>query len=618
MRVLLASGIWKAVTLGIATVSVLLSAAILHGMDTTAPPPLRNSLQALTLLVGLGWLAALVNLLRDTHLDCCRQPDSRHSQAIERADTDPRRPVQAATPTAGDDNTVPSTYVEFIGALSRQARQSLVSLTRLAAATGEKTGATEERAFIAGAHAQGVLAWLDTISEYTQLQTGKVSPARHPFSLRDTVDRAIDAVAPAAEEHGIELVVSVSQHLPDPLLGDAAKLEQVLKCLLENAVACAAAGTATLTLDKASEEPAIRLTLTLAATTLHPEVLAGAGDPLTGALNWERSEIRLRFAIARQLLRVMRGELSPAEETPEGACLKGFLPYSEQRDQYQPLHPYPALSGAAILVADSSETSRQALRRSLLEWGMQVTLAESTDMALNEARSAQARGAPFPVVLIDHSLPPAGGLELAETLLEEFGVETTRVILLLPHSQRQWLHEPLLPGVRAAVSKPIRSRELAAALLAALSPETHATPDPVKPRILIAEDDPVNRRIAQRLLERIGYETDIATTGREALAAVTVKPYALIFMDCTMPEMDGFEATRAIRRLPGPAAQIPIVALTANALAGDRQRCLDAGMDDYISKPFAYEDLRAAIARWVNVQSPRAINCETLSTIPKP
>lgn len=494
--------------------------------------------------------------------------------------------------------------LEFIASLGRHTRRPIASLLQLAGSVGERSGGSLAEAT---ASARNLLGWLDNISEFASLEITRPATVREPFSLRQVVDQAVCQVALASEKKGSDLGIAISLETPDLVLGDGPRVEQMLTYLLETAVACGDSGVISLRVSAPPAQPTglrVEFHLAVSGAGLPPAVMDYVSNPLCGSVNRGNSEIGLRLAIARQLARRMNGSLDLHNEPGNGTRIQLSLPLAVQLHDAAARTDLTALHGVSILVVESRAGSREALAETLRSWRMEVVTAPQTETALELLQQAAAGQRPFRILLIDAAAPPNGGLQLAEFVLDNPALHPVHAILVLPHSHRQWQNEPLLPGLRASVSKPLCERELTVALLDCLRTDQLPEPAPPSRRVLIAEDDAVNRRLAIRLVQRMGYEVDGVSDGSEAFDALQLRPYGLVLMDCIMPVMDGFQATTMIRQSPGSARNVPIIALTANALAGDRRRCLDAGMNDYMSKPFTYEDLRASIERWIDAANP--------------
>lgn len=494
-------------------------------------------------------------------------------------------------------------HLNYLGEMSRYARQPLASLLHLANALTPVANSRElENLRESAASARTVLARLDNAAEYVELETTLPTPTRVPFSLRDVIDSAIRQVAAQAEAKGIDLTSFPAARLVDAYVGEQDTLNEVLTRLLECSIRCADHGHIALNaypISSNAEESLVRFTVVDPGCGLPPGAEEYLNDPLCAPPKSLASDIVLGYSIARRLVERLGGtfELDPKP----GNTLRVSVTLRLQKQVGVPHEEESSPSLISVLVVDDTPGSRSVTVSLLKAWGYNPITATSDIEALREVRASAEMGTAIRIVLIDFSVPRRGGLDLAETLLEDPANAGMEVILMVPHSQRSCSGEPLLPRLRLVLPKPLSDRELLSAIktcCAAQAGEEQIPPPPEPLRLLLAEDDPVSRRVAVRLIRRMGHQLDDVANGQQALEKVTAQPYDLVFMDCEMPIMDGFTAARAIRELPGAAGQTPIVALTANALTGDRQRCLDAGMSDYISKPFTYEDLRAAVYRW--------------------
>jgi CheY-like chemotaxis protein len=268
------------------------------------------------------------------------------------------------------------------------------------------------------------------------------------------------------------------------------------------------------------------------------------------------------------------------------------------------------LQGVRVLCVDDHPTNRALLRAHLRKWEIEVEEAPNGDRALVRLREAAAANRPIALAIVDYFMPRMDGIALATQIRSDPTIADVSLVMLASYADRTRKAEARAAGIRHVLTKPVRRAQLLDTLLAALSPEPvetrkpapapRAAPTaPVHARILVAEDNPVNQQLARAMLLRLGYQTDVAGNGEEAVEAVMNLPYDLVLMDCQMPVMDGFEATRVIRDREGTVRHTTIVAVTANAMEGDRERCLTAGMDDYLAKPFRAGDLRRVLERWI-------------------
>jgi CheY-like chemotaxis protein len=279
-----------------------------------------------------------------------------------------------------------------------------------------------------------------------------------------------------------------------------------------------------------------------------------------------------------------------------------------------PALPLP-LPRLRLLIVDDHATSREILHQQVRAWGLSVRSVATGTQALERLRAAATRGEPYNLVLLDMQMPEMDGLELARIIKADPTLASTHLLLLTPASLHRDSREVQQAGIAQYLSKPVRPSRLYDCLAAfvGMRPEAPVTPQvaPAQPAmstelnkgcVLLAEDNPINREVALAMLAHLGYQADIAANGQEAVAALTQTPYDVVLMDCQMPEMDGFGATRAIRTHEATAqsGHTPIIALTAHATQEDRQQCLAAGMDDYLGKPFTLEQLRLALERWLH------------------
>jgi CheY-like chemotaxis protein len=274
-----------------------------------------------------------------------------------------------------------------------------------------------------------------------------------------------------------------------------------------------------------------------------------------------------------------------------------------------------------VLCVDDNATHRTILEQQLRAWGMQVDSAASGSSALARLQAAHDHGTPYTLALVDLQMPDMDGVELARLIKAEPELAMVRLIMLGVLGQRNHEHTAQCAGIAAYVTKPVRQSHLYDSIVTVLAASSAPQPATLLPpptvakapaatrlRVLLAEDNIVNQRVAVRLLERLGCRVDAVANGREAVAALARIAYALVFMDCQMPEMDGYDATAAIRaREHLTGSHIPIIAMTANAMPGDRERCLQAGMDDYVSKPVNAERLLEVLQKWtVPATTPQA------------
>jgi CheY-like chemotaxis protein len=327
----------------------------------------------------------------------------------------------------------------------------------------------------------------------------------------------------------------------------------------------------------------------------------------------------LGLAISRNLVELMHGSIG-VESTPGlGSTFWFEIPYPAQTDQTGESAP-AALHGVSMLAVDDSQAKLHVIGHYLRSWGVDCETTDSGEQALTRLRAAAQGGRPFAVAVLDMQMPEMDGPALARLIRADPEIAQTHLVLISSFSPSTEDHRA--EGFDACLGRPVRQSVLRDVLLDVLAGRTHGAPltldaeiatGPVRKesagttpecvrtagRILVAEDNPVNQKVALGMLRRLGFQGDIANNGREAVERAAAEPYVLILMDVQMPEMDGFEASRALRRSPPAGRHVPIIAMTANAMSGDRELCLAAGMDDYLAKPVKLDQLRATLDRWL-------------------
>jgi signal transduction histidine kinase/CheY-like chemotaxis protein len=475
--------------------------------------------------------------------------------------------------------------------------------------------------------AEGLLTIINDILDFSKIEAGQLQFEAQPFDLREPVEGCLGLMAERAHGKGLELAYLIGDDVPTHLVGDAGRLHQVLLNLVGNAVKFTERGEVVVRVARlalAGRRVRVRFTIRDTGPGLTAEQQARLFHPFVqadGSITRKYGGTGLGLAICRQLVGLMGGEIGVESEPNRGSTFwfTAEFPVPEAVPKVIPRRA--DLVGLRALVVDDNATNREVFARQLANWRVDCRTATDGDEALALVRAAGEAGTPFAFAVLDMQMPGLSGLELARILHADPATAGMKLILLTSmgqHLTRAQLDEA---GVGRCLVKPVRQTQLQEALIvllgtagghAAAPPVASAvvtdnTPPPVAElplRILVAEDNLVNQHVARRQLEKFGYRPDLVSDGGQAVAAACTAGYDVILMDCQMPEMDGFEATRRIRaweaecRAAGnPHPPIHIVAMTANAMQGDRELCLAAGMDDYVSKPVRHGDLAAALAR---------------------
>ena len=458
--------------------------------------------------------------------------------------------------------------------------------------------------------ADALLTIINDILDLSKIEAGKLVIERSDFDLCDTVESTVELLSDAAQSKGLDIGALLDSTIPPVLRGDAGRIRQVLTNLTANAVKFTASGAVIVhvTVDDEDESRIrARFSVTDTGIGIPADVIGSLFQPFAQA---DDSTTRrfggtgLGLALSKELVERMGGEIGVESTAGQGSTFWFSLPLEKSEGVVTPLAtPLETLHGVRALIVDDSETNRRIIRHNLDAWRMTSAEAATAEEALE-----RLRGESFDVAIVDMIMPHIDGLELSRRIKSDPAIAATHVILLTSMAGRVEKSRLESAGVDFCLTRPVKQSALFDAIAFALA-NKRAVPRSVAPvtqpsvrenaHVLVAEDNPVNQRVAVRQLQRFGIEPQIVSNGSEAVDALATRDYDLVFMDCQMPEMDGYEATAAVRAREGTARHTPIVAMTANALEGDRDRCIRAGMDDYLAKPVLESDLARVLARWL-------------------
>jgi signal transduction histidine kinase/DNA-binding response OmpR family regulator len=490
---------------------------------------------------------------------------------------------------------------------------------------------------------EALLSIINDILDFSKMEAGKMTIEPIPFDLAVAVEDVIELLGCRSAEKGLDLILRYCPETPRRVIGDPGRIRQILLNLAGNAIKFTKRGHVLITIeckDAQADPPVFHFSVEDTGIGIAPDKLPMLFDKFTQA---DTSTTRtyggtgLGLAISRQLAELMGGELTATSRLNKGSTFSFSLPLPLDHTEPEVRSYCASLRGARVLVVDDNPLNLRIVAEQLAGGEGEIVCVPSAAAALTALASAHQRGSDYHMAILDHLMPDMDGEMLGRQMKADPRFSSISLLMLTSSAQKSDRARFEAVGFAAYLTKPARAALLEEALLAMWSAivegrpltgmitrhslaeaRVHRPEEQVQkhdragssaPRVLVAEDNPVNQKLARRLLEKAGCQVDVSANGAEAVQMWCQFPYDLIFMDCQMPEMDGYEATAEIRRLEKLKAtysHTPIVALTANAMTGDREKCLAAGMDDFIAKPIPIDAVNRVIRRWTEAAAEQA------------
>jgi two-component system, sensor histidine kinase and response regulator len=515
---------------------------------------------------------------------------------------------------------------DFLAGMSHEIRTPMNGVMGMLGLLNETSLTERQRGFvqIAISSAEALLHIIDDILDFSKIEAGKLSITSVPFDLQCATQDVAEILATRVSAKGLELIIHYGPDVPRQVIGDPGRIRQILTNLVGNAVKFTTAGHVLISVEcENRQEHKAQFKFSVEDTGI------GISDVQQARLFEKFSQADtsttrrfggtgLGLAISRQLTELMGGTIGMTSQPNKGSTFWFTLPLDIPTPTSRPSPSTSILEGVRVLIVDDNAVNRLGLHEQLSHWKVHNRDCASGKDALELLRSAQIAGDPIQIAILDQQMPEMDGVMLAHAIKSDPDLRDTVLVMLTSLGQPENVDELNTAGIFACLSKPASPSRLWDVLAEAWAghrdPSSVSSPSKapqavpglsaarrrnIQAHVLVTDDNATNRMVAQLMLENLGCRVDLSTGGRETIRMLERLPYDLVFMDCEMPDLDGYQATQTIRQRQAGQRRVPIVAMTAKAMQGDRERCLLAGMDDFLSKPVRSEDLESVLLRWV-------------------